>query len=429
MANPRKQATTQQLRKLLLNVMGDNRNTTTFADTADAAFTASTNTAGTIADIAVTAATNADIAATAATNAAISTTNAVVTTAYTATTNAAVTITAAATADSTTTTTAYTAYSTADTAVSIANNTAALVSENATEIVLTDLDAEVKALKKRLEILTLRRQIEELERPPNSRRQGRLEFGDIEHALPKFNGDDVTYHVRHFLRDIEKIMESSDDNIRLLALCRSLTGTARVFLSTTASLNYQALKAALSSEFDVGITRQEVYKMLSQRCWKRKENTLHCYTITMQAIAKRANIADTELIDFIIDGIGNTTPHAHVLMTARSVEELKTLINRYQHKYFETGAVQPSNQRQTRAPKQSDDLKLKCINCSRNGHIKPNCPFPLRPDGSCFRCWKMGHDHRSCPNPVKLLKRREVATVAEDEDDQPGAIGAFNSSD
>ncbi|XP_036340347.1 uncharacterized protein LOC118757090 [Rhagoletis pomonella] len=226
-------------------------------------------------------------------------------------------------------------------------------------------------------------------------------------------------------------MESSgaDDNFRLLALRRSLTGTAKVFLSTTAALNYQALKAALSSEFDVGITRQEVYKMLSQRRWKRKEETLHCYTLTMQAIAKRANIADTELIDFIIDGIGNTTPHAHILMTARSVEELKTLINRYQHKYFVTGAVQPSNQRQTTAPKQTDDSKLKCFNCSRNGHIKPNCPFPLRPDGSCFRCWKMGHDHRSCPNPAKLLKRREVATVAEDEDDQPGAIGAFNSSD
>ncbi|XP_067634345.1 uncharacterized protein [Eurosta solidaginis] len=325
------------------------------------------------------------------------------------------------------------------TAFSTINNfTAASIDiTNATAVkqaaAINDLESEVEALKRRLEILSLRRQIQEIEErelSPKYKSQSRLQLGDIEKSLPKFNGDDITYPVRQYLRDLEEIMEASgaDQHFRLLALRRSLKGTARVFLTTTTALNYKELKETLLSEFDVGITRQEVYKMLSQRRWKKTEEPLYRYVLTMQEIGKRANISDTELIDFIIDGIGSSTPHTNILMTARSVDELKTLVNRYQHKYFAAGGTQltqTNNQRQT-VTRPTEEAKVKCFNCSRNGHIKPNCQFPIRPDGSCFRYWKMGHDHRSSPNPGKVLMKREIATVAEYEDDLADEMGVFN---
>lgn len=83
---------------------------------------------------------------------------------------------------------------------------------------------------------------------------------------------------------------------------------------------------------------------------------------------------------------------------ARSLSELKRMINRYQDKYLlPNAAIKRAN---TVA---SSRLPL-CFNCSQRGHIKPKCPYDQRPNGSGFRCWRMGHDHRSCPNPRKILK-------------------------
>ncbi|XP_017469979.1 PREDICTED: uncharacterized protein LOC108361754 [Rhagoletis zephyria] len=205
---------------------------------------------------------------------------------------------------------------------------------------LGNIDQEVMALRKRLEMLQLMQQIEQLESRKAAGGHRRLDFGEIEHALPKFSGDDVAYPVNHFVRDFEEIMESTgaNNNFKLLALRRCLTGTARVFLTTTAALGYDALKGALVKEFDFAVTRQEIYKMLAQRKWKKRDETLHRYVLNMQAIAKRANIAEAEVIDFVIDGIGNAVPNVHLLLTARTIEELKVLISRYQNKYFMTNS-------------------------------------------------------------------------------------------
>ncbi|XP_054727437.1 uncharacterized protein LOC129237061 [Anastrepha obliqua] len=177
--------------------------------------------------------------------------------------------TAAAAYNQTTTTTD----ADSDTAVAAIGTTAATTNtagetnkDQRDTLALRDLDEEVIALKKRIEILTLRKRVEELECRVPKENKRRLDFGDIEHALPKFNGDDVSYSVLHFLRDFEEIMNTSgaDDSFKLLALRRSLKGTARVFLSTTTALNYDSLKTALTAEFGKAITQQEIYRMLAQ---------------------------------------------------------------------------------------------------------------------------------------------------------------------
>ncbi|KNE86662.1 hypothetical protein PSTG_19974, partial [Puccinia striiformis f. sp. tritici PST-78] len=115
------------------------------------------------------------------------------------------------------------------------------------------------------------------------------------------------HRVHDFIRDFEEVMDSikADERLKLLSLRRCLIGTARVFLSSTTALNYAALKAALFAEFDVAVTRQHIYKTMSQRRWNKREESIHCYILKMQSIAKRAEIAEVEVIDFIIAGIGN----------------------------------------------------------------------------------------------------------------------------
>lgn len=71
----------------------------------------------------------------------------------------------------------------------------------------------------------------------------KIDFGDIEHAIPKFAGDDRVQDVQHFFRDFEEIMTmvNADDAFRFLNLRRSLAGTARLFLQTTNALTYETL--------------------------------------------------------------------------------------------------------------------------------------------------------------------------------------------
>ncbi|XP_036347752.1 ATP-dependent RNA helicase glh-1-like [Rhagoletis pomonella] len=69
-----------------------------------------------------------------------------------------------------------------------------------------------------------------------------------------------------------------------------------------------------------------------------------------------------------------------------------------------------------------------CFNCSKRGHIKPNCPYPMRPNGSCFRCWKMGHDHHSCTNPRKILKPIADQPVAAVYENDLTELESFNFS-
>ncbi|XP_036320726.1 uncharacterized protein LOC118735190 [Rhagoletis pomonella] len=306
----------------------------------------------------------------------------------------------------------------------------------------TALDEEIKKLRQQKEILELKRQIRELENVsasgPAHVPGRRVNFSDIEYAVPKFSGDEVAHSVTDFLREFSEVMASinADEQFLFLSLRRSLTGTARQFLKTANVFTFEALREALINEFGTVVSRRDVYRMLARRYWKKEEESLHCYILVMQSIAKRSDIGELEVIDFIIEGIGNKVNNINLLVGARSVKELKKLVNRYQQKYLTQNAA--ADLRKTKqslavadnAAKTTTDTSADnplCYNCSQRGHIKPNCPHPLRVRGSCFRCWQMGHSHRECNNPKKNLKAvpgKQVAAVEED----PRVLDSLNLS-
>ncbi|XP_067624946.1 uncharacterized protein [Eurosta solidaginis] len=294
---------------------------------------------------------------------------------------------------------------------------------------ITNIDEELAALRKRVEMLQLMKEIDELRTNAILPQHRRLDFSDIEHALPKFSGVDISLTVQNFLRDFEEVTEASGANerLKLLALRRCLTGTAKIFLTFTTTLNYGALKKALEREFAVPVNRIEIHKMLEQRRWdKKKKKSLHCYVLAMQAIGKRVNITEQEIIEFIIDGISGTVSNIHT--PAATCQDVRRTKGRYERRYLVADAVTTTTGRK-QASWPSEENKLKCFNCPKNGHIKPNCPYPLQPEGSCFRCWRMGHDHRSCTNAAKVLKpKNQIATVMGDEYGELDTANAYNYS-
>ncbi|XP_017486888.1 PREDICTED: uncharacterized protein LOC108375299 [Rhagoletis zephyria] len=129
---------------------------------------------------------------------------------------------------------------------SIANSTSIAVPATAS------IDEELSSLHKNLEIMMLKQRIFELEKgsaAPVCNAGNKNSYCDVEHALTKFSGDDIAYSVRYFLRDFEEVMNpiNADERFRFLCLRRSLTGTARVFLSTTAAFTYDQLRKMFTS--------------------------------------------------------------------------------------------------------------------------------------------------------------------------------------
>ena len=77
-----------------------------------------------------------------------------------------------------------------------------------------------------------------------------MHFQDIEHAIVKFSGEDRTFRVRDFFRQLEQVLQQveADELLKFLTLRNSLTGAARLLL-TSGPLTYDDSKDKLFEEF------------------------------------------------------------------------------------------------------------------------------------------------------------------------------------
>lgn len=114
----------------------------------------------------------------------------------------------------------------------------------------------------------------------------RIDFSDVEHAIPDFSGDDKSHDVRDFIRAFEDIMTMvrADETYKLLALRRKLKGAAQCLMFTARAVSYDELKEMIVQEFGHKLTAAEAEKLLRRRMWKKKEESLHRYVLEMQKL-------------------------------------------------------------------------------------------------------------------------------------------------
>ncbi|XP_065354978.1 uncharacterized protein LOC135949365 [Calliphora vicina] len=305
-----------------------------------------------------------------------------------------------------------------------------------------NLDLQLDILRKKHELLKLQHAIADLENGGLLQTEvtqvstphvtsNRLTFRDIEHTIAKFDGENRAYGVYDFLRNFDRVMNmvAADKLFKYTSLCNSLTGTARLLLNRTDVISYAQLKAALVKEFGRAINRGEIYKILSNYKWNKKDN-LRRYVLEMENIASRCDdIDEFELIGFIISGMQDNTPEAYLLMNARTLDQFKESLDLYEQRRASRPVISrvadtPNKPMMTKRSAEatsvpSDTANIRCYNCTQMGHFQSKCPYDKRPDGSCFRCWQMGHDHRNCTYPKKLLtqRKREIAAVSSDNAD------------
>lgn len=233
-------------------------------------------------------------------------------------------------------------------------------------------------------------------------------------------------------------------------------------LTLTGILTYDAMREKLLEEFGRQLTPADIERMLRQRKWNRKDETAHFYVLYMEKLAKRMGrdrLTEVQLVDVIIDGMCESYANAQFLHGSQTLRELKERLVRYEHRFrpvattaattaaavvhsARTGnEVKPKANTATatgtasRTSTTNVTAVTRCYNCSKLGHLKSACPYPMRPAESCFKCWELGHRHQVCPNARKVLPpmpnaNQQVAAVmpmgTEEETDDWAALSAMN---
>jgi len=124
----------------------------------------------------------------------------------------------------------------------------------------------------------------------------------------------------------------------------------------------------------------------------------------MKELASRGNIESSALIQYVIDGIDDTSANKLVLYNAKSLIEFKDKLKCYEvisekSKSENKNQVMYSRANHTEAksdykkqavPNRNASRDLKCYNCDAKGHTSAKCESKTK-GRKCFQCNNFGH--------------------------------------
>lgn len=147
----------------------------------------------------------------------------------------------------------------------------------------------------------------------------KIDLHVLDAMMNKFDGSDL-HDVSKWIADLENVFEvfRYSDRDKLVAARHLMSGHAKRFTDIVRVRTYEELKNALVKEFRRAFSVQDVLKQLRARMIKSDESPRQ-YVIEMQFIASRANIAETDLIDIIIDGLNDKSPLISMLFSATTI--------------------------------------------------------------------------------------------------------------
>ncbi|XP_053661640.1 uncharacterized protein LOC128710809 [Anopheles marshallii] len=124
---------------------------------------------------------------------------------------------------------------------------------------------------------------------------------------------------------------------------------------------------------------------------------------------KKGVIPEEDLVQIIIDNMGDASNTSAMRYSANNKGELKTMLGKYEQirmlKASGSSTRVKSQQAATTSPEVTAS-ETRCFNCSAFGHLRDKCPKPPRPPWSCFRCFQTSHPYKDCP------ERKKTSTAA-----------------
>lgn len=242
-----------------------------------------------------------------------------------------------------------------------------------------------------------------------------LTFRDFEETLLPFTGADGE-DIVEWLSEFENVatMLNWNDQFRFVYGKRLIKGVAYKFVNWQQIRTYQQLRAALRAEFRVKTNSKVVHEKLRNRK-KRKNESFKEYIYEMVNIARKIELDEMAVIEYIIDGIDDDERNKVVLYEAVNIEDLKKRILIYgkmcdamKAKGALTETVQSASVDRS---KKKTEKKIICYNCNSEGHIVRDCPNASN-GIKCFKCNNFGHLKRDCPNATTMsVRSKNVSNI------------------
>lgn len=223
---------------------------------------------------------------------------------------------------------------------------------------------------------------------------------DVANAVDIFTGDD-SYSINSFISNLNAMALSfgwSDAQTAIYGR-RFVAGTAKALLRASNVQTWPEICRELRAEFGSTISTAAVHKKLATR--KRdKLETQQQYAIAMRQIAANADIDESTLVSYIIDGISTNTNVRLFFAGANTINELRVLINRFNLREADDirtpSTIRPSYNNNKNPFSPNVASRVKCFNCGESGHFSSSCSKGRRPI-ACFVCGQEGHFQSHCP--------------------------------
>lgn len=189
------------------------------------------------------------------------------------------------------------------------------------------------------------------------------------------------------------------------------------------SMPIMNLMTELRKMFFPFTSKIKLRKQFESRTWNQNESFSE-YAFEKILLSNRVNIDESELVDFIIEGIPDGSLKNHARMQRFNSKE--SLINAFEtislnknsnvssknkdiHRTDNDNRIVKSETRDVLKPIDRD--RKRCYNCGRAGHMALDCKKEKRPRGSCYRCASMNHTISNCPENKKKSNNSEVTNV------------------
>lgn len=254
----------------------------------------------------------------------------------------------------------------------------------------------------------------------------RFTFNDIGDSLEKFSGENTDRGIDEWLVDFEKSCDNFgwNDVRKFVYGRRLLKGTAKLFVQSSSGLNdWESLKNALKNEFEDKVSSAEIHELLRNRK-KKSDETILQYIYHLKNIAKRGNIEEEALCEYVARGVSDDPVNKMCLYGARTLAELKERVKQYEKvksqlrdaaKGTSTRTGAKSEREKKSVPKREtstdkcDDVR--CYNCGGRGHYANDCE--KKSSGpKCFVCSEFGHRAKDCKKNKKA--EPDVNTITEE---------------
>ncbi|GFV59936.1 transposon Tf2-9 polyprotein [Trichonephila clavipes] len=238
---------------------------------------------------------------------------------------------------------------------------------------------------------------------------------DLLELVKPFTSRD-SYSIETFISDIEdmfRLYQITNPIDQIIFVKKCLKGPAENLIRSIRGItNWSQMKEHLLNEFSDRINSAQLHNMMQARRLKPTE-TLQEYFLTMRDLAHKGAVDDSSLIDYIIDGIPDSSNNKIILYGSKTLSEFKdklkiyeTLLNSKHNKQFPDKRFRDyenstSNQHRIEHKRFTNQQPI-CYLCGLKGHKSTLCPNKER-GKKCYGCKNFGHVQAECPKNSRKI--------------------------